>query len=46
LLNRVPFLGGNKAFREKGTNILAGDAQDNGRRSAWSGFSGSFGKGY
>ena len=46
LLNRVPFLGGNRSFREKGTNLLAGDAQDTGRRSAFSGFSGSFGKGY
>ena len=46
LLNRVPFLGGNRAFREKGTNMLAGDAQDNGRKSAYSGYSGSYGSGY
>jgi len=45
LLNRIPFLGGNRSFREQGTNILAGEADDN-KQVRWgntSGFSGGFG---
>ena len=45
LLNRIPFLGGNRSFRESGTNLIAGEADDN-KQVRWgntSGFSGGFG---